>query len=298
MFAPEFLKKGDKIAIIAPARKISAVELSFAVKILESWGLHVVKSPNLHKEFNQFAGTDEERASDIEWAFGRKDIKAVICARGGYGTIRALSKVDSDIIFDNPKWLIGYSDITVFHSYLNKLGIQSIHGTMPLNFENNTRDSLVNLRKLLWGESIEKYIFEGNKLNIPGEVSGELIGGNLSVIYSIRDTKYENDFEGKILFIEDLDEYLYHIDRMIMNLKEGGVLEKIKGLIVGDMLDMHDNTVPFGLNAREIIFSHIKDYGIPVAFISGIGHGNRNLPLLFGRKVTLKVTSGESVLFL
>ena len=298
MFAPEHLKQGDKIAIIAPARKISAEELSFAVKVLESWGLQVVKSPNLHKEFNQFAGTDEERYADIEWAFGGKDIKAIICARGGYGTIRALSKVDSDIIFDNPKWLVGYSDITVFHSYLNKLGIQSIHGTMPLNFETNTADSLEYMRKLLFGEGVEKYVFEGNKLNIPGEVSGELIGGNLSVIYSIRDTKYENDFEGKILFIEDLDEYLYHIDRMMMNLKEGGVLEKIKGLIVGDMLDMHDNTVPFGFNAREIIFSHIKDYGIPVAFVSGIGHGNRNLPLVLGRKVTLKVTSEESVLFL
>jgi muramoyltetrapeptide carboxypeptidase len=297
MFTPDFLKKGDKIAIVAPARKISAEEINYAVKVFQSWGLVVVKSPNLHNSFHQFAGSDEERASDLEWAFSNSDIKAIICARGGYGTIRTLSKVDKEVILENPKWLVGYSDITALHSFLNRLGIQSIHGPMPISFETNTGDSLEILRKFLFHEIIEKYLFEGNMLNIEGEVSGDLIGGNLSVIYSLRGTKYESDFDGKILFIEDLDEYLYHIDRMMMNLKESGILEKISGLIVGDMIDMHDNSVSFGYSAKEIVYNHVKDLKIPVAFIRGIGHGKMNLPLILGRKVTLKVSKQETVLF-
>jgi len=296
MITPSFLKRGDKVAIIAPARKVSKNELKFAIDILQDWGLIPVESPNLFKEFNQFAGSDEEREADLIWALRNEDVKAIFCARGGYGSVRTIQNINSDLFVENPKWIIGFSDITVLHLYLNKTGVQSVHGSMPLTFPEVTSRSLDRLKDILFGESDIDYEFEGNSLNVEGEATGELIGGNLSVIYSLRGTKFEPDYSGKILFIEDLDEYLYHIDRMMMNLKTGGILTKLKGIIVGDMLDMHDNTIPFGFNANEIIYNHTHNLGIPIAFISGIGHGSENLPLVFGKKITLKVINTKTIL--
>ncbi len=299
MQEPSFLRKGDKIAIIAPARKISVEEVAPAIEILESWGLEAVMGKNLHAACHQFAGTDEQRAEDLINAFADESIKAVLCARGGYGTIRTLSTaLRQKPSFVTPKWLIGYSDITVLHSYLNKTGIMSLHATMPVNFEINTPDTLNHLKKLLFGQGPVTYEFEGNNLNVPGYVEAEIAGGNLSVIYSLRGTAYETNYDGKILFIEDLDEYLYHIDRMMMNLKTGGVLNRISGMLVGDMPDMHDNTVPFGKDACEIIYEHVAELGIPVGFIKGIGHLKKNLPLVLGRSVKMSVEKEKTVLFL
>ncbi len=297
MVEPSFLKEGDKVAIIAPARKISAEEVAFAVNVLESWGLTVVKGKNLHAEYNQFAGTDAQRAEDLINAFADESIKAVFCARGGYGTIRTLhTALQMNPSFVSPKWLIGYSDITVLHSYLNEIGIMSVHATMPVNFETNTPDSLDNLKNVVFGQLPIDYEFEGDVLNVEGSVEAEIAGGNLSVIYSLRGTAYETNYDGKILFIEDLDEYLYHIDRMMMNLKAGGILDRVAGILVGDMPDMHDNTVPFGKNAREIIYEHVSGLGVPVGFVKGIGHLNKNLPLIFGRSVKMTVKKEKTVL--
>ncbi len=297
MICPEFLDQGDSIALVAPARKVSKKEVQYAIDRIASEGYKVVETPNLYASQNQFAGTDKQRADDLLWALRNKDIKAILCARGGYGTIRTLSHIEYKDLASNPKWIIGYSDITVFHSMLNRVGIMSLHATMPLSFPENTEDSIKYLFNFISGNIPANYIFDGDKLNVEGVVEGELIGGNLSVLYSVRGTKYEQDYSNKILFIEDLDEYLYHIDRMMMNFSESGILSNLSGVIVGDMIDMHDNSIPFGKNAKEIIYSHLKSLKIPVAFISGIGHGKRNLPLLLGSKIKLKTTLSKTEIY-
>ena len=297
MRQPPFLKKNDKIAIISPARKISNNEIKFAIEILESWGLQVIKGKHLHCEYNQFAGDDLQRASDLINSFLDDSIKAIFCARGGYGTIRTLfTAIKENKNFLTNKWLIGYSDITVLHSFLNKNKIMSIHATMPVNFEYNDKDSIDLLKKIIFGKLPIKYEFEGCKLNVSGEVKAPIIGGNLSVLYSLRGTSFEPDYKNKILFLEDLDEYLYHIDRMMMNLKIGGLLNEVAGILVGDMIDMNDNEVPFGKKAKEIIYEHIKYLGVPVGFIKGIGHSKRNLPLIFEKEVKMTVTKEKTIL--
>jgi len=300
MITPPNLKPGDTIGIVAPARKIKEADIEAAVKIFEQWGLYIAFGKNLFNQDRQFAGTDKERAEDLQFMLDDPNIKAVICARGGYGTIKTLPYLDFSRFINNPKWIIGYSDITALHAQIHQLGIKSIHGIMPLNFPADGRknEATESLRKLLFGYKTNCF-FKSHPFNKTGETHGKIIGGNLSVIYSITGTKYDIETDHKILFLEDLDEYLYHIDRMMMNLKLSGKLTKLKGLIVGAMTDMNDNTVPFGKTADEIIQEAVAEYNYPVCYNYPAGHIDNNLALTLGATIKLNISPQEaSVTFL
>lgn len=298
MLQPEFLKKGDKIGIIAPARKVSMEEMLPAIEILNSWGLEVVLSKNLFCQENQFSGSDEQRAEDLQSMLNDSSIKAIISARGGYGTLRIIDNIDFSTFIQKPKWVIGYSDITVLHSHIHTLGIATIHATMPINFSKNT-EATESLRKRLFGEPIT-YNFESHPLNKNAEnnIEGEIIGGNLSLLYALAASNSEIDTKGKILFIEDLDEYLYHIDRMMLNLKRSGKLIHLKALVVGGMTDMKDNAIPFGKTAEEIILDAVKEYNYPVYFGFPAGHIDRNLALCFGKRVQLVMSDNVKLSYI
>ncbi len=291
LIQPLYLKKGDKIGIVACARKISREEIQPAVDILKSWELEVVLGNNLFNADNQFSGTDNERAEDLQQMLDDSTIKAIISARGGYGTIRIIDLLDFSKFEQNPKWIIGYSDITVLHSHIHNLGYQTIHATMPINFMVN-KEATESLRKALFGEKIE-YKFESHPLNRNGKAEGQLIGGNLSLLYALSASISDIDTKGKILFIEDLDEYLYHIDRMMMNLKRSGRLKNLAGLIAGGMTDMKDNTVPFGKTAEEIILDAVKEYDYPVCFNFPAGHIDKNMALIFGKKLNIEISNSH-----
>ena len=295
MLIPKNLKAGDKIGIIAPARKIEMNEIKAAISIFESWGLKVELGKNIFAQDRQFAGTDKQRAEDLQYMLDNPEIKAIICARGGYGTIRLLPALNFSTFLKSPKWIVGYSDITALHAHLNQnLGLQSIHGIMPLNFpkDKSENESIKSLKRALFGEQ-NLYNIDRYELNRKGKAEGEVIGGNLSVLYSIAGTEYDVNTDGKILVLEDLDEYLYHIDRMMMNLKLGGKLDNLKALIIGGMNDMNDNTVPFGKTAYEIIHDMVKEYNYPVCFNFPIGHIENNYAVKLGSKAELEVGNSK-----
>ncbi len=288
------MKKGDEIRIVSSARAVSPTELISSITELESWGLKVTLGANIHKIFYQFAGTYNDRSSDIQQAISDPMVKAVLFARGGYGSVQVVDFIDYSHLIHNPKWFIGYSDITVFHSHLSSLNIPSIHATMPINFPNNTQKALLSLKKLLFGG--ENRISTSKHVNNrPGKANGKLIGGNLSILYSLLGSKSDVNTDGKILFIEDLDEYLYHIDRMMMNLKRNGKFDKLKGLIVGGMTKMNDNVVPFGYSAEEIIINATKDYDFPIVFGFPAGHLDDNRALFMGIDTQINVNNNGCV---
>ena len=296
LIQPSYLKKGDKIAIVAPARKISLEEIKSAIDILESWGLEVVLSKNLFKSDNQFSGTDNERADDLQTMLDDSSVKAIIIARGGYGTIRIIDKLDFTKFKQQPKWIVGYSDLTILHSHIHNFEIETLHATMPINFTKNEA-ATESLRSALFGEQL-KYETGAHQLNKKGICEGELIGGNLSLLYALTGSISDIDTRGKVLFIEDLDEYLYHIDRMMLNLKRSGKLSRLVGLVVGGMTDMKDNAIPFGKNAEEIILDAVKEYNYPVCFNFPAGHIDKNMAIYFGKKVKLKVEEKITLEFL
>ncbi len=299
MIIPPYLKPGDTIALAAPARKISAEEIAPAIAILEDKGFRVLVPKKLFGINNQLSGSDVERAGSIIDLLKNDDVKAILFARGGYGSIRTVEHIPQELLINHPKWLVGYSDVTVFHNLMSKLGIQSIHGTMPINFpkdgtENSSISSLVDT---LMGHGT-KVSAAPHQLNSKGEAKGILTGGNLSVLYSLAGTPLDTIPEGRILFIEDLDEYLYHIDRMMMNLKASGKLSKIAGLVVGGMNDMRDNAISWGHSAYDTICDIMKGYDIPVAYGFPVGHQEPNLAMVMGATVELQVTdSGASLVY-
>lgn len=298
MISPAFIKPGDKICIVAPAGKIKEERVLPAVTWLRQQGYFVELGEHTFSSHFQFSSTDEQRLADLQTALDDPETKAIICARGGYGTVRIIDKLDFSGFESYPKWLVGYSDITALHLAINNLGIESIHGTMPPFFfdkQGAVTENLSSLMTLLTDEK-QQYIFSSEKLQRNGTSAGELIGGNLSLICSLLGTKYEINTEGKLLFIEDIDEYRYHIDRMMYQLKLAGKLEHIAGLIVGDFTDVKDNDDPFGQSVEEIIWEAVKSYKFPVSFGLNAGHGDLNLALAFGRKWELKVSSNSTII--
>ena len=283
------LKAGDTVALIASARKVRRQELSHASKIIKSWGLKVCCGKNLFNQHNQFSGTIKERAQDLQWAIDDKEVKAILFVRGGYGSVQIIDYIVWEGFQKNPKWLIGFSDVTVFHSHIHQnIGTPTLHAAMPITFPKNTESSLHNLRNILFGKQVS-YKIENHYLNRRGICSGKIVGGNLSIIYSLLGSKSQMSTKDKILFIEDVDEYLYHIDRMMQALKRAGILRNIAGLIVGAMTEMNDNSIPFGKTAQEIILDAVSEYSYPVCFEFPAGHINNNNPFLLGEKATLEV---------
>lgn len=291
MKQPAFLKPGDTILIIGTARARSKDQIEPAISILKSWGLKVELGKNIYEKHHQFAGTDEQRAADLQWALDHKTAKAVLMAGGGYGTLRIIDKVKFTNFKKYPKWFIGYSDATIIQARLQQLKYPSIHGPMAFKFLDD-EVATTSIKHLLFNESFS-YKIPANKLNRIGKANAEMVGGNLSLIYALSGSKDDLDTRGKILFIEDLDEQLYHIDRMMLQLKRSGKLKGLKGLIVGGMTEMKDNAVPYGKIAEEIILDTVKEYKYPVCFNFPAGHIKRNMAFFLGKKVKLIVEDNK-----
>lgn len=298
MIYPPYLRPNDTIGIVAPARKITREEVQPSIDWLTQSGFNVALGSSLFAEHHQYAGSDAARCADLQRFLDDPDIKAILCARGGYGSVRIIDSLNFSQFLQQPKWICGYSDVTVFHSHLNRLGCASIHATMCINIQNEGEtESREALRQALTGETLH-YRFPADKHNRAGRASGELIGGNLSILYSLLASPSDLITDGKILFIEDLDEYLYHIDRMLMALQRAGKLERLAGLIVGGMSDMHDNSIPFGATAIEIIAERCARYSFPIAFQFPAGHISPNYALRLGQTATLIVDPHHSKLIL
>ena len=295
MKRPPYLKQSDRIGLVSPARKISSQEVKSAVKLLQRWGLEPVFGRHIFSSHHQFGGSDAERASDVQEFLDDINVKGILSTRGGYGSVRIIDKLDFSKFKVHPKWLIGYSDITVFHSHIHQvLEIETIHATMPINFPNDFIESqtTTSLKQALFGE-LDSYHLSNCQILREGRANAPLVGGNLSMLYSLAGSESDINTAGKILFIEDLDEYLYHVDRMMMNLKRSGKLDNLKGIIVGGMNDMNDNAIPYGKSAKEIIWETVKEYNYPVIFDFPSGHIEPNIALYLGRDIDLQVSNKE-----
>ena len=300
LIKPDYLKKGDTVAIVAPSGVLKNYDgyITKAKELLKSWDLNVIIGKNVFEDDGHFAGTDNQRSSDFQIALDNKNIKAIWCARGGYGAMRIIDNLNFEKFKKNPKWVIGYSDITAIHNDIHNQKSESIHGVMCKSLENIdiSKDKSVNfLKRTLFGEKLS-YTVDGDNANIEGESSGQLVGGNLTLLHCLLGSKSSINTEGKILFIEDLGEYLYHIDRMLFSLKRAGYFDNCKGLIVGDFTDLKKNTTPFGRNLKELILNVVGEYGFPVSFNFPAGHGEDNFPMILGREIKFNVTKEETTI--
>ncbi|MFP9097604.1 LD-carboxypeptidase [Flavobacterium sp. RHBU_24] len=297
MKIPPYLTKGDTVGILATARKIDHEPLEPAIALLKSWGLNVVVGKTVGLDNNQLAGADWQRATDFQHMMDNPAIKAIWCAKGGYGTVRMVDRLDFTNFKKHPKWFIGFSDATVLHSHINNMDIATIHAIMAASVAHATDAAKQTLHKALFGDKI-LYDIAPHEFNKIGKSSGELVGGNLSVLFSIVGSPSEIDYKGKILFIEDLDEYLYHIDRMMINLERNGYFKDVKGIIIGGFTKMRDNDIPWGYNALEILQDITKEYNIPICFNFPAGHIQDNRALVFGKEITMEVTTaGTKITF-
>lgn len=292
---PPFLKKGDHVALISPSGVIDEALVLAAKEVYESWGLVAEIGTSALKKNGRFAGTDEDRIADITWALTDKKIKAIFCNRGGYGLVRLVGQIDFNKCLKTPKWVVGFSDVTVLHSVLSNYDICSVHAIMAKHVSENPESlPVVYLKKILFGE-MPSYTIPSYALNKQGEVTGKLLGGNLSVLYGLRATPFDVNFDDAILFLEDVSERTYHIDRMVQNLKLSGVFGKIAGLIVGQFSDV-DFDESFPLSPYEIINEAIKDYSFPVCYNFPAGHVSENFPLVLGRETMLRVSENQSLI--
>jgi len=285
---PPYLKKGDKIALVCPAKKLPK-PIDQAIAQLESWGLEVVIGESVYASHHQFAGTDTLRTKDIQRFLDDPSIKAIISGRGGYGTIRIIDDLDFTGFNKNPKWFVGFSDITVLLSHLvAQCNCQCIHAQMPYTFEESTPEALSSLQKSLFGEK-QTYSYQSLFKNRLGEASGVLIGGNLTLLTMVQGSVSEMDFTDKILFLEDVGEQEYGIDRMLRMLKRAGKLKTLKGLIIGAFTEIEEEKISFGQTADEVIWDLVKEYDFPVCFNFPTGHIDNNLSMVLGAEVNLKV---------
>jgi len=293
MKSPRTLRKGDLISLVAPAKKLDSETLEFATRFLESNGFRVERGPNSLNSFNQFSGTDEERLSDFQQALDNPEVKAIICLRGGYGSMRIIDRLDWKTFRKKPKWICGFSDITTFHSYCHQvLETQSLHCSMPLNFEANSAEALESLVAALKGKELV-YDLQSHENNRPGIASAAIVGGNLSILSALRGTDLQIDLRHKILFIEEVGESLYHVDRMLETLRLSGELESLAGLIIGGMTQIEDKGDWFGTQKlNSIILEKVRPYNFPVVFDFPAGHIDDNRAIIFGKDASLAVGDG------
>lgn len=297
MIQPPFLQKGDTIGIPAPGKKIPLESIKSAVNMIESWGYQVKIGENVFSSTHSYlSGSDVERLADLQSMLDDDSIRAILCARGGYGTTRIIDQLDFTSFLNRPKWICGFSDVTALHMALQTLGVQSIHGTMPILFPiKDTESSVESLRNTLLGKffGLEGSYHPSNRI---GEASGELVGGNLSLLVDSLGTKSEIVTKNKILVIEEVDEYLYKVDRMLTQLKRAGKLADLSGLVVGYMSALKETELPFGESIYEIIMNGVNDYSYPVGFNFQIGHEDPNMAWIEGVAGKLKITNDKSIL--
>lgn len=294
MRAIPFLKQGSKVAIAAPARCVTPEEMAYGIQWLKEQGFVPVYDERLFAVHHIFAGDDAFRAAVFQEYLDNEEIEAIWLARGGYGGIRIIDRLDFTKFMQHPKWIAGFSDSTVIHGKLQRLGIPSLHAPMPFYFANKTEEAKQSLFNALTGKLL-RYELPANPLNRLGVMEGEIVGGNLSVLMGINGSDIFPETDGKILFIEEVDEYIYHIDRMMRGLKRAGKLAKLKGLIIGGLTQIHDNAHPFGQSAEEVIAEAVSEYDYPVCFGFPAGHFDDNRVLVFGQKTRLQVESQGSV---
>ncbi|WP_258848538.1 LD-carboxypeptidase [Polaribacter sp. WD7] len=297
---PPYLQKGDSIVILAPAgilkpsRKLVILK---AKKLAESWGLHVALGKNMFQQEHHFSGTDAERAADFQQALNNTNIKAIWAARGGYGSVRILDKLAYSQFLKHPKWIIGYSDITAFHNHIHNLGVETIHGMMATSLEGNPQEiieTISSFKSALFGEKLS-YTITSSKYNRKGEVSGQIIGGNLAILTSMLGSKSQLNTDGKILFIEEIGEYKYSIDRMLQSLKRAGYFKNVNAVIVGNMSSIKKNSTKWGSSIEQLILDVLPN-NIPVIFDFPAGHEADNRSLIFGRRAQLSINENEVTL--
>ncbi len=289
---PPFLKKGDRIGIVGTARSIAQGQLDNITRLLNQEGFEVILSPNIYSVSDRYAGNDASRTTALQHMLDDDSLSAILCARGGYGTARMIDGIDWTKFLQKPKWVCGFSDATVLHSHLNKLRVATIHSTMGTGYRNSTDDdpNYLTLVAELFGKPFDLKV-EANLLNRNGEVKGELIGGNLAVLSSIMGSPSDTDWNHKILFLEDINEYPYNVDRIMLNLKRNGRLKNLKGLVVGDISEKEEDDIPFGKTVYDVVAEHVAKYHYPVAFGFPIGHEKVNLAIRMGDQVSFSVNS-------
>lgn len=294
---PEYLKPGDEVGIVSPSFCIEPKKLEEAVTYLEKWGLRVRIGKSAMKQVGPFAGSDEDRLSDLQEMTNDPLIKAVFCSRGGYGLSKIIDKVDFSILKRNPKWYIGFSDITVLHLWLSEIcGVVSVHGDMPLNFNNHekTKSTFKSLEQALFGD-FQPLEWKGTFFR-PANVRGEITGGNLSLIYSMIGTPASPLTKGRILFIEEVGEYYYHIDRMLTSLKLAGKLDGLAAMVVGGMNKIGDSKIPWGKSVEETIYGIVSEYEYPVFFNFPAGHIGDNRAFYFAKQAAIEVNGKKATL--
>ena len=301
LIQPPYLKVADTVAIVAPAGilKHRTDEIEKAKKLLESWGLNTIVGKNVFNQAYHFAGSDEERRDDIQKAMDDPKIAAIWCARGGYGTVRILDKLNYEKFKKHPKWIIGYSDITALHNQVNLEGFESLHAMMCTSLQDDNesiKETISTFKDALFGKPLA-YTLSGSKNNRTGTASGQLVGGNLTILHTMLGSKTSLNTSGKILFIEEIGEYEYHIDRMLQSLKRAGYFDNCKGVIVGDISKVRRNTTAWGTSVEQLIIDALSEYNFPIAFNMPAGHEKDNRAMIFGRTIQLKVEKNQSTIF-
>ena len=299
---PPYLKAGDTVAIVAPSGILRERngEIDQAIALLKSWGLNMVMGKHVYSQANHFAGTDDQRCEDFQKALDDPTISAIWCARGGYGTVRILDKLNFTAFRKNPKWIIGYSDITALHNLLHNEGFESIHAMMCVSLSEDgangdLKETIATFKDAIFGRPLS-YTLDGSEYNRVGTVTAPLVGGNLTVLHTMLGSNTSIDTSGDILFIEEIGEYKYHIDRMLQSLKRAGYFDRCKGVIVGNMTKLRKNTTPWGTSIEQLILDALSNYNFPIAFNMHAGHEKDNRAMILGRTVELVVEKDKSTI--
>ncbi|MGL5683173.1 MAG: S66 peptidase family protein [Marinifilaceae bacterium] len=288
MYRPPHLKPGDKVALISPAGAMDSSYMPYALTVLQEWGLEPVIGRYALEQYGYFAGTDEQRLADLQWALDTEDIRAIFCTRGGYGTLRIVEQIDYSRFQGTPKWIVGFSDITVLHTKINALGFETIHGAMPKTFSTTSVTALERMREFLFGH-VSTYKLPSHPLNIVGDVEAELNGGNLTMLHALAPTRIRYRYPAPILFMEEINEQLYAVDRMLQSLKLSRALTHVQAFLFGSFSNIDESG--YGKSCAEVLHEFAQPFNVPACFNFPAGHTEENFPLILGSTIRLAVDS-------